>query len=296
MEGQQPQQQDQNQQQPQFQMGADPNQFPQQYMMGGGFMGQVDPNMMMQMQGFPQQQYGGYQQPMGGQQFMGGYGMGGGYGQQMGGNSAYGSKSHFQRAQGNDPAKYKTVMCRHFQTQGQCTLGDKCSFAHGEHELRKGAGGQVYQPKQYGSDNNGGGRGGYVPRGGRGGRGGFQNFNTQGRDQTFKTALCKNFEQGNCKYGDKCSFAHGDHELKKGGSPSGPGKFNLNPPPVPGLAGFQGIGGMPPAMGGLPVYGQQQYGMQQMQPQLQQNPLVGGAQVQANVTGDYPSLGNPNSQ
>ena len=26
--------------------------------------------------------------------------------------------------------------------------------------------------------------------------------------------MCKNFkETGNCKYGDRCLFAHGDHEL-----------------------------------------------------------------------------------
>jgi len=31
----------------------------------------------------------------------------------------------------------------------------------------------------------------------------------------FKTELCKNWElRGNCKFGDKCCFAHGKHELK----------------------------------------------------------------------------------
>lgn len=34
--------------------------------------------------------------------------------------------------------------------------------------------------------------------------------------------MCKNFrEKGTCKYGDKCLFAHGDHELTRRGSPSG---------------------------------------------------------------------------
>ena len=32
--------------------------------------------------------------------------------------------------------------------------------------------------------------------------------------------MCKNFrEKGTCKYGDRCLFAHGDHELTKRGSP-----------------------------------------------------------------------------
>lgn len=31
---------------------------------------------------------------------------------------------------------YKTVKCRHFDFHGQCRYGDKCSYAHGDHELR----------------------------------------------------------------------------------------------------------------------------------------------------------------
>ena len=33
--------------------------------------------------------------------------------------------------------KYKTSLCRHFEHQGRCDLGEKCHFAHGKEELRK---------------------------------------------------------------------------------------------------------------------------------------------------------------
>lgn len=33
-------------------------------------------------------------------------------------------------------ANYKTVPCRHFEQHGHCRYGDKCSYAHGAHELR----------------------------------------------------------------------------------------------------------------------------------------------------------------
>lgn len=33
-------------------------------------------------------------------------------------------------------ANYKTVMCRHFEQHGNCIYKDKCSYAHGEEELR----------------------------------------------------------------------------------------------------------------------------------------------------------------
>ena len=32
--------------------------------------------------------------------------------------------------------KYKTTLCRHWQTTGACTIGVRCVFAHGQAELR----------------------------------------------------------------------------------------------------------------------------------------------------------------
>ena len=32
--------------------------------------------------------------------------------------------------------KYKTTICRHWEETQTCSLGDACSFAHGEHEKR----------------------------------------------------------------------------------------------------------------------------------------------------------------
>lgn len=41
-------------------------------------------------------------------------------------------------------------------------------------------------------------------------------FRQPGANQKYKTVKCKYFDQyGQCKYGDKCSFAHGDQELRE---------------------------------------------------------------------------------
>jgi hypothetical protein len=41
---------------------------------------------------------------------------------------------------GNQPPtinlKYKTSRCRHFDQTGNCQLGERCHFAHGDAELR----------------------------------------------------------------------------------------------------------------------------------------------------------------
>ena len=45
-------------------------------------------------------------------------------------------------------SNYKTVKCRHFELNGHCRYGDKCSYAHGDADLRKGGKGK--QPQQRG--------------------------------------------------------------------------------------------------------------------------------------------------
>jgi len=47
-----------------------------------------------------------------------------------------------------DPKKYKTAVCRHWQTTGTCQMGPMCKFAHGETELRQygGVGGTPIMP------------------------------------------------------------------------------------------------------------------------------------------------------
>lgn len=37
----------------------------------------------------------------------------------------------------NDRTKYKTVLCKYYDTSKKCMFGEKCQFAHGMHELRK---------------------------------------------------------------------------------------------------------------------------------------------------------------
>lgn len=34
--------------------------------------------------------------------------------------------------------KYKTILCKHYDTQKGCVYKDKCQFAHGLHELKQG--------------------------------------------------------------------------------------------------------------------------------------------------------------
>ena len=81
-------------------------------------------------------------------------------------------------------------MCKHFDSPQGCSYGDKCQFAHGRNELR------------FPNDNN-------MPS--------FSNKinNNQKNSLNYKIAKCKNWEQdGTCKYGIHCTFAHGNNELR----------------------------------------------------------------------------------
>ena len=81
--------------------------------------------------------------------------------------------------------RYKTAICRHFETTGTCQMGERCHFAHGPGELRV-------------SNNR--------PVGGIGGIPGV----SSGGVSNYKTVPCKFWsEDGACNFGDKCSFAHG---------------------------------------------------------------------------------------
>jgi hypothetical protein len=65
--------------------------------------------------------------------------------------------------------KYKTELCKNFQLKGCCKFGDKCSFAHGDHELRE----KVHLHTNY------------------------------------KTKPCKQFHtSGHCFYGYRCQYLH----------------------------------------------------------------------------------------
>jgi hypothetical protein len=73
-----------------------------------------------------------------------------------------------------NPSRYKTEMCRPFEESGHCKYGDKCQFAHGEHELRN----LTRHPK-------------------------------------YKTELCRTFHTvGFCPYGPRCHFIHNEDEHK----------------------------------------------------------------------------------
>ena len=38
--------------------------------------------------------------------------------------------------QGQAPVRYKTMLCKHYDTQKGCVYNEKCQFAHGAHELK----------------------------------------------------------------------------------------------------------------------------------------------------------------
>lgn len=70
--------------------------------------------------------------------------------------------------------RYKTELCRPYEESGFCKYGDKCQFAHGEHELR-----------------------------------------SLNRHPKYKTELCRTFHTvGFCPYGPRCHFIHNEDERK----------------------------------------------------------------------------------
>lgn len=72
------------------------------------------------------------------------------------------------------PDTYKTVMCQAWLEASQCSFGENCRFAHGEHELRP-----VVMPTR--------------------------------QNRKYKTKLCDKYTNtGLCPYGNRCLFIHPD--------------------------------------------------------------------------------------
>ena len=86
-------------------------------------------------------------------------------------------------------------MCKHYNTTQGCSYGDKCQFAHGSHELRLLNNQSNINGKNKISENK---------------------KSKQINPINIKTVKCKNWEKnGTCKYGNYCTFAHGENDLKK---------------------------------------------------------------------------------
>lgn len=85
--------------------------------------------------------------------------------------------------------KFKTSLCKLYEVTGSCNFGTKCSFAHGSHELRK-----IDDP---------------LPN--------YMHLETTDKVpySNYKTIKCCYFyRDGTCPFGIRCSFAHGDWELR----------------------------------------------------------------------------------
>ncbi|KAJ2714981.1 hypothetical protein H4R19_001452 [Coemansia spiralis] len=105
--------------------------------------------------------------------------------------------SEQRRAQDNP--RYKTKLCEAYERDGECPYHHKCVFAHGAGELRVRPGppidiGDCEHPAVH-----------------------LSGVRWCGANPRYKTRLCEQFSNhGECPYGDKCQFAHGEGELRAG--------------------------------------------------------------------------------
>ena len=105
---------------------------------------------------------------------------------------------------GNLNPRYKTALCKNYNSDHGCQYGNKCQFAHGSEELRMNLDmnnmmgmNDIFQSKQKNIMN-------------------------------YKIVKCKNYEKdGKCKYGDRCSYAHGDEELRAKGTYPFPNSLDM---------------------------------------------------------------------
>ena len=102
---------------------------------------------------------------------------------------------------------------------GSCPYGDRCNFAHGQHELKRphlAHGGVLWEDEAVLQQM--GGMGGMLAMGGMmPGMPPMMAAGSQGnpKSSNYKTRICLNWHKtGNCQYGARCNFAHGHMELR----------------------------------------------------------------------------------
>jgi hypothetical protein len=100
---------------------------------------------------------------------------------------------------------YKTRMCNKWRN-GSCPFGEKCTYAHGQHELRRVSPEILMQQQMMYSFEK-------KPQGGRGKP--LPQNNDEKSQLYYKTRLCIRFMQsGYCVKGSECTFAHGYDDLR----------------------------------------------------------------------------------
>lgn len=101
-----------------------------------------------------------------------------------------------RRANNTNMQRYKTTLCKHFMQTGECQMAERCHFAHGEEDRRsKDDPLPNHAIGLYSSHSQ------HPPPG-------YQ-YNI------YKTVLCNYFKQdGTCQFGDRCTFAHGESDLR----------------------------------------------------------------------------------
>ena len=114
------------------------------------------------------------------------------------------NNNNINNIQGPNNPRYKTSLCKHFDTPQGCSYGEKCQFAHGSSELR------INNPQGFHM----------MPN---------NPSKIQNSLYNYKIVKCKNFEKdGTCKYGDHCTFAHGDKDLRS----KTENMYSMNPNPM----------------------------------------------------------------
>ncbi|PRW60160.1 zinc finger CCCH domain-containing 56-like [Chlorella sorokiniana] len=153
---------------------------------------------------------------------------------------------------------FKTRICNKWRA-GSCPYGDKCTYAHGEHELRYVppeivAQLEANQKMQEAMAPRGGGEQQRGEEGSAGGPGAGPHG--QGMQQSYyKTRLCiKYMQTGYCHKGTNCTFAHGYEDLRQPGAPMSP-RMSQDP---------MSPGRMPMSPGGMAMMGGAPGGMMPM--------------------------------